>query len=411
MYEGKVIKFYRELAGMTQEQLGHGICSTTHISKIERGLTEYSSEITDLLAKRLDIKIEKEVRKLTEIKEKLDMWHEMIISFNIQAAADIQRELASNQLIEISDYKTLYYLLSLKYSLKQGNLANLSKQLKKLPKNQNSLPPYEQNLYKHVMGIYQMVMENHPESLRILKKIDFDKYSNALVLYDLATAYHYNNSPVLAYYYAEKALQLYKQKNHFLGIIDAENLMIIQIESNQYRDFKETKEKYQNLLNLCDLCHSPDRKAKLLHNFAYENLRRKKYAESAKLYEQSMELKEKETGIYLLSLEGYIRACWEGELLSQEELLKHVHEGLLLAKKIQDNIYTIVLTLHKYSILQRDEQYYNYIVNKALPYFRKHGHIIVSERYEKELFHYYTGTNQKDKALQTAAHIVERIGL
>lgn len=409
MYEGKVIKFYRELAGMTQEQLGHGICSTTHISKIERGITEYSSEITDMLAKKLDINIEEEVRKLAKIKEKLDMWHEMIISFNMQAAADIQKELASNQLIEISDYKTLYYLLSLKYSLKLGNLTMFSKQLKKLPKNQNSLPPYEQNLYKHVMGIYQMVLENHLESIRILKKIDFDKYTNALVFYDLATAYHYNNSPVLAYYYAEKALQLYKQKNYFLGIIDAENLMIIQIESNQYREFKETREKYQSLINLCDLCHSPDRKAKLLHNYAYENLRRKNYVEAARLYQQSMNLKEKETGIYLLSLEGYIRAGWEGNLLSQEELLKHVHEGLLIAKKIQDKIYTIVLNIHKYSILQREEQYYNYIANKALPYFRKHGHIIVAERYEKELFHYYTRTNQKDKSLQTAAHIVERI--
>ncbi|WP_042143615.1 helix-turn-helix domain-containing protein [Paucisalibacillus sp. EB02] len=410
MYEGKVIKFYRELAGITQEQLGHGICSTTHISKIERGLTEYSSEITDMLAKKLDINIEKEVRKLTEIKEKLDMWHEMIISFNMQAAADLQKELASNQLIEISDYKTLYYLLSLKYSLKQGNLTNISKQLKKLPKNQNNLPPYEQNLYKHVMGIYQMIMENHPESIQILKKIDFDKYTNALVFYDLATAYHYNNSPVLAYYYAEKALQLYKQKNYFLGIIDAENLMIIQIESNQYRDFKETKEKYQTLLNLCDLCHSPDRKAKLLHNFAYENLRRQKYVEALRLYEQSMALKEKETGIYLLSLEGYIRTGWEGNLLSQEELLKHVHDGLLIAKKVQDNIYTIVLTIHKYSILQREEQYYKYIATKALPYFREHGHLIVAERYEKELFHYYTRVNEIDRALQTAGYVFERIG-
>ncbi|WP_026907112.1 helix-turn-helix domain-containing protein [Paucisalibacillus globulus] len=409
MYEGKVIKFYRELAGMTQEQLGHGICSTTHISKIERGLTEYSSEITALLAKRLDINIGNEVRRLTEIKEKLDMWHEMIISFNMHPAEEIQKQLASNPLIEISNYKTLYYLLSLKYNLKHGKLTIISKQLKELQKKKN-LPPYEQNLYKHVMGIYHMVMENHPESIRILKKVDLDKYSNALIYYDLATAYHYNNSPVLAYYYAEKALQLYKQKNYFLGIIDAENLMIIQIESNQFRDFKETKEQYQALLNLCDLCHSPDRKAKLLHNFAYENLRRKNYAEAARLYEQSMDLKEKESGIYLLSLEGYIRAGWEGKLLTQEELLKHVHEGLLLAKKVNDKIYTIVLTVHKYSILQREEQYYKYIATKALPYFREHGHIIVAERYETELFNYYLKSNDADRAIQTATYIVERIG-
>ncbi|MBB2481294.1 helix-turn-helix transcriptional regulator [Bacillus sp. APMAM] len=46
MLEGKIIKFYRESKGMTQKDLGDGICSNTHLSKIERGLTEVSKELT-----------------------------------------------------------------------------------------------------------------------------------------------------------------------------------------------------------------------------------------------------------------------------------------------------------------------------------------------------------------------------
>lgn len=42
MLEGKIIKFYREFQGLKQKDLGDGICSSTHISKIERGLTEVS---------------------------------------------------------------------------------------------------------------------------------------------------------------------------------------------------------------------------------------------------------------------------------------------------------------------------------------------------------------------------------
>ncbi|WP_420491563.1 helix-turn-helix domain-containing protein, partial [Neobacillus drentensis] len=52
MYEGKIIKFYREKYKLTQEELGKNICSITHISKIECGQTTFATEIISLLSKR-----------------------------------------------------------------------------------------------------------------------------------------------------------------------------------------------------------------------------------------------------------------------------------------------------------------------------------------------------------------------
>lgn len=410
MYEGKIIKFHREKAGITQEQLGMGICSATHISKIERGLTEYSTEITTLLAEKLGINIDQEIRHLTNIKEKLDLWYEMIQAQNMEAAANIHDDLANSHLISISEYETLYKLLLAKYNLKQGHMDKVHKQIKRLPKDAKNLPEFEQNLLKHVLGIYYMAIENHPKSIAILRSIDFESYTNPLVLYDLATAYHYIHSPVLAYYYAEKALRIYKSKNNFLGIIDTENLMIIQVESDQHRDFKETVEQYENLINICEICNSPDKKAKILHNFAYEQLRRKNYFEAGKLYKQSMDLKEKQTAIYLLSLEGYIRSGYEGELLSYEELLLHVHEGLAITKEINDTLYTIVFNLHKYLILRKNKQYYRYLTNKAIPYFKEHGYILIAQQYERELFRYYSKNGETDRALEIAAVLVDSDG-
>ncbi len=408
MTEGKIIKFYREQANMTQEQLGHGICSKTHISKIERGLTEFSPEITTLLSQRLNIDIEQEVHHLAQIKEKLDMWHDMIIAQNMEAASTIQKELADNQLIDISIYKSLFYLLSLKYNLKNKDLSKVPALLKKLPKDGEGLPEFERNLYKHVMGIYYMLMEKNAKSIETLKSIDFDQYANALIYYDLATAYYLNNSCVLAYYYAEKALGIYKRKNNFMGIVDAENLMLIQIASDHHRDFKETHERYLNLIQLCDLCNSSDQKAKLLHNFAYENFKQQNYVKASSLYKQSMQLKEESTEIYLLSLEGYIRSSFDGELLSKEALLRYVYDGLEIAKAIHNTLYVHALTLHKYAILQQKTQYFRYIENKALPFFKQHGHAMEQAHYEKELFNHYYARNDVEKALQIAAPMIQR---
>src|SRR5699024_9317693 len=143
---------------LTQEQLGRGICSATHISKIERGLTEYASEITSLLAERLQIDMEKEVLHLTSIKEKLDLWHEMIISQNMQAAAEIEEELKNNPLIQISDYQGLYQMIQVKYYIKLGDSDMVERYMKLLPKDSENLPEFEKNVYKHVLGIYYAMM-------------------------------------------------------------------------------------------------------------------------------------------------------------------------------------------------------------------------------------------------------------
>lgn len=48
MHVGEIIKVFRERNGITQAQLGEGICTTTHVSKIENGKTAYSPEIITL---------------------------------------------------------------------------------------------------------------------------------------------------------------------------------------------------------------------------------------------------------------------------------------------------------------------------------------------------------------------------
>src|SRR5699024_9776750 len=198
----------------------------------------------------------------------------------------------------------------------------------------------------------------------------------------------------------------FKEDNNLHGIVDAENLMIIQIESDNLRDFKVTEAQYRNLLRICDATNSMDNKGKLLHNFAYENLRRGKYHKAAMLYKQSMDLKEKESDIYLLSLEGYINSRYLGKLATKEELLLDIHEGLNIAKSLDMTLYIIVLTLHRYAILEKDAQYFKYIHKKALPFLKENGYTAVAKKYEKELFVHYHQTGQKDAALESAWEMV-----
>ena len=93
MDKGKIIKFYRQKAKLTQEQLGYGICSNTHVSKIEQGKTDYSSEITSLFSKRLGINIEEELMRYKNIKRLLHSWHDAMIRQRDEEIETIKNEL------------------------------------------------------------------------------------------------------------------------------------------------------------------------------------------------------------------------------------------------------------------------------------------------------------------------------
>lgn len=406
MDEGKIIKFYRQKAKLTQEELGNGICSVTHISKIERGLTEYSPEITILLSKRLQIVMEEELKSLMNLKARLDEWHESMISQNRQKAADLHAELKEHKLLGISEHATYYKLLVANYYLAQGCTKKAKKRLDEIQRFSEDLAVYESNLFKHVLALYYIAVDEHTKSIDIFNTVDFKFYSNPSIYYDLAVAYQNVHSPVLAYHYAEKALNHFKKTNQFLRIIDTENLMLIQVESDQYRNFNDTIEQYENLIKLCDLCNSQEKKAKVLHNFAYEHFRRQNYESAGSLYEESMALKDKDSLLYLLSLEGYTRSALIGKFMPQEQLIDLIEEGLSIAELCNETLYRLIFTLHKYSAFQQKDEYHTYLFDSVLPYLKSHGYTLTAQTYDRDLFNYYTAKGNPDKALEVAGRLI-----
>ena len=125
MYEGKIIKFYREKYKLTQEQLGKDICSITHISKIECNRTTYNNEIISLLSERLGIEMDVELKKSLNIKHRLTQWHDAIIMELEEEIEQINSELEHYELIAISDYIHLYHLLRVRYFLIQIGRAHV----------------------------------------------------------------------------------------------------------------------------------------------------------------------------------------------------------------------------------------------------------------------------------------------
>ncbi|GAA0427727.1 hypothetical protein GCM10008934_16820 [Virgibacillus salarius] len=404
MYEGKIIKFYRERTGLTQEELGRDICSATHISKIELGQTHFSKDITELLAKRLNISMHEEIRTFKAIQQKLEKWHESIIMQQEEEADSLVAELEESELIYISDYNNLYKLLKARFLLSKENDPGTLKIIKKL-QNQK-LSPYESGLLYHIWGIYYIRKQEYLKAINALKSINSHTYQNTDYYYHLAISYYFNNTDLLAYSYAEKALHYFKSSNNFLRVIDTETLLLVIQNKHVQSNFTARLKKYESLIKSCELCHTVTRKAIVLHNLANDYFRMEDYQLAATLFKDAMKIKKVKSKKYLNSLEGYIQACIKGNLLTKDELVKLSKEGLAVSEELKELLYSYLFTLLLYKLQEKQEQYYSYLEEQALPFFRNYGHVYSVNVYEKELFFYYDKTNQLDKAVQLAHHML-----
>jgi tetratricopeptide (TPR) repeat protein len=298
----------------------------------------------------------------------------------------------------------MYQLLRAKYYLTYNKINEAYKIIKKIQKKEAKLAQYESNLLKHILGIYYLAKQEYVKVIQILKSIDNTNYKNPEYYYHLAVAYHTLKAPVLTYYYAEKSHQFFKQINNYLRVIDAEMLMIIQVQGETLDE--EIIIRFKNLIRSCELCNSPDRKAKVLHNLAYEYFRGKRYKEASKYYKESMYLKDSECSSYLLSLEGYIRSSFEDAACNLEELIQEAETGLSTAKKHSYTLYIHLFKLLLYFLKSKEKEYYHYLNTRALPMFMKSGFSFLMERSKKELFNYYSKMDLNEQAMEIAQLIV-----
>jgi transcriptional regulator with XRE-family HTH domain len=406
MLEGKIIKFYREFQGIKQKDLGEGICSSTHISKIERGLTEVSDETIHLLSQRLGINMESEMSNYRKIELLLKEWLDAIIK-KLQTKADsIKKQLDGINLLHIQDFYRSYTLILTRYYLSIGDARSVEGLMEEMSVWED-LSHYEKNMFLHVKGIYYLSMKHdYVNAITFLHQIDLKHYSNQEYYYDLALAYHSLNSRVLAFFNANKALQFFTEIRSFSRIIETEMLMLIQLEQSE--DYPTLSGEYQRLIEMTEDYGLQHQKAVLHHNLAYLYLRNGKYKQASEYYKNSMDARDQTDPRYLGSLEGYVNALAKEGKTSKEKLLELVELGLRLSKKMSDSTFLHFFTMHYYYLSEQEEKYYEYLEEAAYPHFEKKGYVLPAEHYAVKLFDYYMEKNEIEKANRLAGPIINK---
>lgn len=412
MIEGEIIKFYRKKRGLSQEQLGKDICTTTHVSKIERGQTKYSTEIIALFSKRLDIDIQKEMEFFQSMEKKLHQWHNSIIMQRMKEVEKTKNELDQFPIVQFSKHAALYQLVLARYYLLKKDTQKALNIINKL--KDEHLSPYEENMHKHITGIYYLQkcndfhIENRKKAVEILTTINMDVYGNEECCYHLAMAYQWVESKTMAYINAKKAVNYFKRNNNFSRAIQAESVMLLQIECATDHDFEQKVNRYLQLIQDSETLNEIGIIGMLLHNLGLEYFKRKDYQNAHIYYRKALKMADKKTAIYLNRLFNFLDNSIDGELQSRKQHLKSAEEGLTVAKTLEHYLYMHLFQLHLFIIKGEMESYYGYLENTALPFFQSHNQFSRMEKFGKQLYHYYAETKQYEKAVEISGVFLKR---
>ncbi|PGM48853.1 helix-turn-helix transcriptional regulator [Bacillus sp. AFS053548] len=413
MIEGQIIRYYRQKLGLTLEQLGKGICTLAYLSKIELGQTIYSSEIVELLSNRLNIDINNEVNLFKNTKDSLNRWQKAIFMQNKKEVEELKKALKKNPYLDSTEFAPLYQLLRAKYYILKKEFERVYTILSSVEKEYPVLPQYEKNLQLHVWGIYYTSIydtsnsNNKNLALNILKKINMNEYKNPEYYYNLAEAYHLVQNKMMAYVYAEKALVHFKEMNNLVMMLEAEALMLAQIQNDQHADFEKILESYKSLIHLCDLLHETDKKVSLLGNLSNLFYCRKDYVRAQEIVQEALDLVDKKSIQYVRQLRNYLVICLEGKLMKKTEMLKIAQQGLVAARKLDNLLHQKAFKMLIYRIEDNIEQYYKYIEQDALPYFQSMKYSMWINKYAKELYSHYIDTEQYEKVAKISNILVE----
>ncbi|MEH6991671.1 helix-turn-helix domain-containing protein [Neobacillus drentensis] len=302
---GKVIYYHRRKQNKTQEQLCQGICSVTHLSKIENNVKEANLKTIQLLCDRLHISIEEENKKSELVRQKLDIFYKTMERLHHEKAAHFFKDLQEcKEYVHCTDMIYLYELYMLRYYLLLDDFSAFEKSSRGIHKYLSKFSPFEDYVWDLLQAIYYGKKEHFSQALLFLTKLEeqAEQYQARISDYYLFRSAihghlcHYS----LSIHYAYKALHVFQQTNNLLRMVHVK--MILAVNFIYIGEFDKGNEMLKHTLSDAEMLQDTETKALFLHNLGFLYYRQGKIEESLDYYSQALQYKEKNSASYYITI-------------------------------------------------------------------------------------------------------------
>jgi HTH-type transcriptional regulator, quorum sensing regulator NprR len=375
---------------MTQANLADGICSVSHLSKIENDFYDINKDTLQSLLNRLGIDYQEEREKMLNARKSI---HAFIDS--IHFGDDHQMLQQYEELILEEDYylsselNKVYLLAKYKYHTYRNNLSESERTKKLIDKLGVHFDHYEDLLYMTCTSSV-LIKQNRPrEALEVLQNNESLKEGSRLIgefYYQIALCYSLLQLPDKAIMYCRKANVLFQEECNFIKILYTQ--MTLAINYVRVELLGEARLIYQRILRNASLLGMQELYEQNLYNYALLLKKDNNLSLALEHFWKCEESFRKGTDHHLLTLINIIEISMEMGMAKDciMPFIKQLQQG---SESIKSKKFGLVALKYKYQLLYPLQKYMNFLERKYLPHVQKKGDRESIKETVLELAQYY----------------------
>ncbi|MDQ0428776.1 transcriptional regulator with XRE-family HTH domain [Planomicrobium stackebrandtii] len=397
MNVGSIVKYYRTKNSLTQSQLADGICSISHLSKIEsNAYSPHESTIKALLMK-MGVQLNKEVEKHKQLERMIGKFIDCSLHYDLETMRKIYQLLElENDYIQSTDLVNQYELYKFRFYIYDNDLLKAGQQKKLLERMKASFLAPEHWVYQFFQSLYCSMMGDNTKSLEVLNGLDLGiqsipqkfegefYYQKARMLI-LADRYEFSG------HFAELAVRSFQLHHNYIRLLHAQ--MLLAINYTRRNLLVQAESLYEVLIRNTHLTKQTALHNQTLYNYT-ELLRMKNaHGEALEILQVLKESMEEDTYFYKAVLTSLLESMVE----TGQNASVLIDELKAISGKLEDKYFHIYANyFEKRNFSQPDLM--AYCEEIMFPFFRKHGYIKETKRTAAELAAHYSNQQQWKEA-------------
>ncbi|MFD1738336.1 tetratricopeptide repeat protein [Bacillus salitolerans] len=328
---GLIIKNVRKGKQLTQESLAYGICSVSHLSKIENGSKEVNEQTISLLTRKLDVDFKKIQKDIYSYKLKLNDMYKSIVYQDQESANQkyvaIKKE---KDYLSTLGLDLLFTIIEFRYFLFINKKERFIISQKSLSRKSKKFPKYEKLLFNYFNAIYNMHIGDHSKAQSIFNSLvgePFEHYGE--FYYHISLTMSMTNNSGAAILYGIKALELFESYNNFTRKVHTQ--MNLAISYFKIGAFQESEHHYKLLLENAQRLGDYYIISQTTHNLSLLMKKKKNFDEAISLLKTSIKISREIGSSCLTSLAQLVETYIESN--QPNNALEIIPEVIMLSQK------------------------------------------------------------------------------
>lgn len=394
---GSVIKYYRTKYQLTQAQLADGICSISHLSKIESNTyVPHESTIEALLAK-MGVQWEKEMHRHKRLERQIGEFIDCSLFYDLEHMRKQYKQLEKeNDYIQSSELVNQYELYKFRFYIYENDQVQAEQQKELIDRMKGSFTAPEKWLHQFFLSIYYTMLNKTEKALGFLEQLEQGIQS---IPQKFEGEYYYQKARLLilfdrfelSAYYAEMAVQYYQLHHNYIRLLHAQLLLAINYTRRNL--LVQASGLYEVLKRNAHLMGQKDLYYQTLYNLAELFKQKKDYDQAFELLAELKVSLPDDSYIYKAVLISMIEATVEMNQ-KDESLLRELK---LLTRETADEYFLIYENYFEKRMFSQPDLM-AYCEEKMFPFFRKNGYIKEGKKVATELKIFYEQKKDWEKA-------------